>query len=463
MSPVRAAPIAHAARGVQLHDVLAPWLARARFRADAGPPVVVGCSGGVDSLALLALAAASGLEPVAVHVDHGLRPGSAAEAEHVAAAASALGAGFLSERVSVPPGANLEERAREARHAALDRARRRERATAVLLGHTRDDQAETVLLNLLRGAATAGLGGMPERRGSLARPILGLSRADTVEICGRLRLDPIDDPMNADIRFRRAWLRREVIPRLEAGAGRDLRAVIARQADVLRAESDLLDALAARELEALSYPAGGPVAARGLTAIDRALARRVVRRLLGDPPPTLDEVEAVMEVASGLRHAVQVAGGRRVERTAGRLHLVATGTTPERNPVRAAVPGRAEAGGLVIESWVERSAPLRWPDGRWTCVLDAETAGGEIVIRPGDPGERFVPLGMATAKRLSDVLAGAGVPPTLRSTVPLVAHASGPVMWAVGYRVSAHARVTGATRRYLWLRARVPQVTGERR
>src|SRR5205814_5761918 len=109
--------------------------------AGLAPPVVVACSGGPDSLALLALAAGAGLEPVAVHVDHGARPGSAAEADIVARFASVLGTGFAAETVAVPPGPNFEARARDARYGALERARARLGATAVLVGHTRDDQA----------------------------------------------------------------------------------------------------------------------------------------------------------------------------------------------------------------------------------------------------------------------------------------------------------------------------------
>ena len=128
-------------------------------------PVVVACSGRPDSLALLALAAEAGLAPVAVHVDHGARAGSAAEAEVVAGFAERLGTGSPPRPVAVPPGPNFEARAREARYEALERARERLGCTAVLVGHSRDDQAETVLLNVLRGAGVPGLAGMPARRG----------------------------------------------------------------------------------------------------------------------------------------------------------------------------------------------------------------------------------------------------------------------------------------------------------
>ena len=296
--------------------VLAPWRPRLRHLDGVGPPVVVACSGGPDSLALLALAVDAGLEPIAVHVDHGLRAGSDAEAALVAGAAERLGARFHAERVTVELGANLEARARDARYEALDRARKALGATAVLVGHTADDQAETVLLNLLRGSATAGLGGMPGRRGSIARPLLALRRVDTTDVCARLGLTPFDDPMNADLGFRRVHLRREIIPELERAAGRDLVALLARQADVLRAESDFLDGLAS----AAWPPGDGTAPAAPLAAMPLVLARRAVRCWLGRPPPSLDEVDRVLAVARGEIRATQLAGGRRVRRSKGELH-----------------------------------------------------------------------------------------------------------------------------------------------
>jgi tRNA(Ile)-lysidine synthase len=304
---------------------------------DLTGPVLVACSGGPDSLALLVLAAEQGrLGPTAVHVDHGLRPGSAAEARTVEDAATRLGAGFRAARIEVGPGGNLEARAREARYATLEAIRAEIGATTVLVGHTADDQAETVLLNLLRGSGRAGLGGMPERRGAIVRPLLGVRRSDTLAICERAGLTPLHDPMNDDVAFRRVWLRQEVLPLLSRGAERDLVPVLARQASVLRAESDLLDRLAAA-----AWPGSEPPAAAALTALDPALARRAVRMWLGAPPPSLDEVEAVLSVARHERRAVDLAGGRRVARRGGVLRR-----EEHRLPCRppavapAAVPGR---------------------------------------------------------------------------------------------------------------------------
>jgi tRNA(Ile)-lysidine synthase len=386
------------------------------------PPVVVACSGGPDSVALLALAAEAGLAPHAVHVDHGARPGSAAEAGVVAAFAERLGTGFAAETVSVTPGPNFEARAREARYGALERARERLGATAVLVGHTRDDQAETVLLNVLRGAGVPGLAGMPARRGPVVRPLLGVPRADLAAVCRRVGLDPLDDPMNADPVHRRVWLRREVIPALERGAGRDLRAVLARQAAVARAESDFLDTLAA-DLLATALEDGHP-STKALVTAPVALARRAVRLWLGPPPPSSTDVERVLAVARGEHRAVEVAGGVEVRRGGGRLRRLDVGggqVAPNVQTFPVDLPGTASGHGVELTAWVERAAPVRWPDGRWTAVADADAAGERAVLTADGQG-----------------------------TVRLVAPDGSP-LWVLGYRVDDRVRVSPGTRRFLWL------------
>jgi tRNA(Ile)-lysidine synthase len=280
-------------------------------------PVVVACSGGPDSLALLILAAHADLDPVAVHIDHGLRPESAAEADVVRDAAAQLGVASHCRRIEVAPGGNLEARARDARYAALEAARVELSATSVLIAHTADDQAETVLLNLLRGSGASGLAGMPARRGHLVRPLLGARRADVHAVVAELGIVPVVDASNDDRGHRRNWVRLDALPALSAGAQRDLVPVLNRQAAVLRAEADLLDELA----DALLAEAGGDQpTARTLIAAHPALARRAVRRWLGAPPPSLAEVERVLSVARCEHRAAELSRGRRVWREAGVLH-----------------------------------------------------------------------------------------------------------------------------------------------
>jgi tRNA(Ile)-lysidine synthase len=276
-------------------------------------------SGGADSLALLVLAVAAGCEVTAVHVDHGLREGSAAEADGVRAAAAAFGAGFRSERVTVEPGPNLEARARGARYRVLP--------PDVLTGHTADDQAETVLLNLLRGAGLDGLAGIaPGPR----HPILALRRRETRALCQVMGLTPVDDPSNADPVHRRNRVRHELLPLLDAIAQRDVAGIIARQAPLLRDEAELLDGLAA---------VLDPTDARALAAAPVALSRRAVRLWLAagcEHPPDAATVERVLAVAGGHAKAADIGADRRVARTGQRLRIEALPTSAPRPPAARA-------------------------------------------------------------------------------------------------------------------------------
>jgi tRNA(Ile)-lysidine synthase len=309
-------------------DVLAPIADRVVGLDDVDGPVVVACSGGPDSLTLLAVAVDRGLDPIAVHVDHGLRDASAAEPGVVAGVADQLGAGFDARQVDVAAGPNLEARARAARYAALGEAADAHDATAILVGHTADDQAETVLLAVLRGSAGPGLAGMPVRRDRVVRPLLRVRRAETEACAQALGFEPVRDPTNDDTSFRRAWIRHDVLPFLSAGAQRDLVPLLARQADVLRDESDYLDALA----RAAWPPDRDDAPALALARLPRPLARRAVRCWLGAPPPSFDEVERVLAVAAGTARATELAGGRRVHRTGGQLVATPAGAGRARRP-----------------------------------------------------------------------------------------------------------------------------------
>lgn len=268
----------------------------------AGTPLVCAVSGGADSLALLILATAAGCRVTAVHVDHGLRPGSAAEAEVVASAAARYGAGFRSERVVVGDGPNLEARARAARFEVL--------GPDAATGHTADDQAETVLANLLRGAGVDGLAAM---RAGPRHPLLALRRSETVAVCAEEGLDPVRDPSNDDRRFLRNRIRAELLPLCSELAGRDIVPVLARQAGLLAGDAEVLQAVAALV---------DPADAKAVAASPDPVSRRAIRAWLageGPYPPSLDAIERVLQVAREERRATEVDGGIRVSRSRGRL------------------------------------------------------------------------------------------------------------------------------------------------
>lgn len=247
-----------------------------------GAVVLVACSGGGDSMALAEAVAHEQRHAAwsggAVVVDHGLQEGSDEVADRAAGWLRDLGLEpVVVERVSVVPGgAGVEAAARDARHAALDAVAARLGAAVVLLGHTLDDQAEQVLLGLLRGSGARSLAGMPAARDRVRRPLLGVTRAQCRESLEAEGVPWWDDPMNDDTDFARVRARRAVAE-LEADLGPGVAAALARSADQLREDADHLDALADAAVTSLGP---GPWGVDALAALPRAIRTRVWRRLL---------------------------------------------------------------------------------------------------------------------------------------------------------------------------------------
>ena len=296
--------LADTARGLPLVSEL---LSRCTFPPEHSH-VDCAVSGGADSAALLVLACATNLNVTAWHVDHGLRENSHTEAALVAQLAAQLGAQFETRTVSVEQGANTEARAREARYSVLP--------LGVLTGHTADDQAETILINLLRGSGTRGLAGMQP---TSQRPLLQLRRNETVALCNALGIAVFNDPSNDDERFQRNRIRHEVLPLLESLAKRDLVPVLTRQADLLRNDDDLLNELAG---------ALDPTDAVALAHAPIALSRRAIRSWLTNPlVPDSATVERVLEVARGNTLACDIGLGRQVRRSQQRLRITEAETS----------------------------------------------------------------------------------------------------------------------------------------
>ncbi|MFE9692042.1 tRNA lysidine(34) synthetase TilS [Micromonospora sp. NPDC005806] len=298
-------------------------------------PVLVACSGGADSLALAAatafVAPRLGRRAGLVTVDHGLQPGSAERAEAVAGWAREQGLDPVEAvpvRVAGRPG-GPEAAAREARYEALVGVARRHDAAGLLLGHTRDDQAETVLLALARGAGPRGLAGMPERRElagvPLLRPLLDVARADARKACAALGLTPWDDPHNADPAFARSRVRTDLLPALVDALGAGVVDNLARTARLLAADATALDDLAAAAL-ADARSAEGGLSVDSLAALPAAVRTRVLHawaRELGAAPAALSHrhvaaLDALVTDWHG-QGAVHLPGGRPVRRRAGRL------------------------------------------------------------------------------------------------------------------------------------------------
>tara|TARA_Y100000591_G_scaffold313700_1_gene319408 strand:- start:146 stop:937 length:792 start_codon:yes stop_codon:yes gene_type:complete len=258
-------------------------------------------------MALLVLATQVSSEVKAIHVDHGIRKNSGDEADFVFQTAQSLGATFESVTIEVQSGPNLEARARKARYSVLPEN--------ILTGHTADDQAETILLALIRGSAWHGLSGI---RPSLQRPILKLRRLETEAVCQEFKINYFKDPSNEDLLFRRNQIRHQILPLLNSISDRDLVPILERQAEILRSGADFLKA----ESEKVN-----PTSCDELLAAHTAVARESIRNWIwenrdDDHPPDIATIDRVLAVASLEMRSTDIGSGWRVERTNRVLRIV---------------------------------------------------------------------------------------------------------------------------------------------
>jgi tRNA(Ile)-lysidine synthase len=448
-----------------------------------GDHVLVGVSGGPDSVALLhalvLLRSELGLELTVCHVHHGLRPEADRDAAFVETLAARLGCPAQVVRVQVPrgEGRSPEEAARVVRHAALARVARGVGAGRIALGHTADDQAETVLMRVLQGAGPRGLAGIPARRGRIIRPLLEVGRAAVLAHLAAHALDAVDDATNRDPRFLRNRVRHEILPLLAAQVGPRAPEALRRIARASREAVEGLDALVRDRLR--DHLAATPVGWRlALAALDDLLpgAVKATMRLalVGVAAPDrlgsglraahLDALAGLLRAAPGAR--VRLPGAVVVERGRDALWLLAPGLAPAATPLT--VPGQARAGGLLeVTAAVEAIAPRPLSDRAWDAWFDAEMLGlgpragappsATLLVRPCRAGERMIPFGGTAPVRLTGLLAAAGVPRLARALWPVLVDVSGripgEVLWLVGIRRAAAAPVTETTRALLRLHA----------
>ncbi len=386
---------------------------RCRKLFGAADHVIVALSAGPDSTALLAALAAlrdagelSALS--AAHVDHGLRAGAVQDAEAAAESCRRLAVPLGLLRVSVPPG-NVQAEARSVRYRALKEAALRAGASRIATGHTRTDQAETVLLRLLRGAGARGLAGIPPRRGPIVRPLLDRSRAEVLAFLESQGLPFREDPTNASPRFSRNRVRHELVPVLAALAPSAERA-IARSADLLRADERALSARARAAVR------DGRAEDARLRSEPAAVRGRIVRRLWQAASQGGElGAEHVAAVLRRLRRGGEwrLALPGRVELRHRAAHLEAVGAGPSiaeptLAPLHIAGPGRYELSGSAVVVRIDARRPdlLPWP----------------LVLRTRRPGDRFRPDGGAGGKKLKAWLIDRKISRERRDRLLLLAH-----------------------------------------
>ncbi|MBI3962317.1 MAG: tRNA lysidine(34) synthetase TilS [Deinococcus sp.] len=395
-------------RTIATHSLAAP-----------GAPLVAAVSGGPDSTCLLDVLHRLGFTLTVAHLDHGLRPQSASDRQFVEELARRYHLPVYAERADVAAIARqrkrgLEETARAVRYSFLSRLAKQVGAQAIALGHTKSDQAETVLLWLVRGAGSRGLSGMPYRRGHLIRPLLDVSRADVLQHLSERGLEYRLDASNADITLRRNRIRHQLLPLL-AELNPDIEEALCRSAELRRAEWEYLDHLARHWLQRHQTPQGVEVAR--LAAQPQALQRLVLLQMLED-----SSLEADFQAVERLRSALERSPARV---TLGKEHLgrVAGGYVQIISP--PLIPQNDEQLAQTLPPQVD---------------LERARAFAPLVYRRRRRGDR-IKLRAGTRK-LSDVLIDAKVPREERDQLRVLASGS-QVLWvegvAVDVRVAAGA------------------------
>lgn len=446
----------------------------ARFTRHVAPgeAVVIACSGGADSTALLHLAVRA-LRPahllVVAHLDHGLREGSAGDARFVASEAARLELPAVVERVDAGPrpGDSPEERARELRYSFLERVAVDAGAAVLLTAHHADDQAETVLLRAATGAGARGLAGMPpsrplsaDGRVRLARPLLDVRRGDLRAWLAANGIAWRDDPTNAAGNVR-ARLRHGALPALADAVGRDPVPALARLAENLRGQAagdSGPGAIAHGFVEQLDE--GRALVVAGCERLPRALRLRALTLALtiarGDPRGGSRAELLRLDRALGGDASESVAGVDLVLTRRGLL--VCALDAPAARPVTSTplpVPGR-----VLLPDGTSLAARQALPDASLLAeslgadgrrqLLDADTVEGALVVRPVTADDRMTPLGRTEPARALGMLARRGLDARARSRAAAVADAAG-ILWLVGHVPAHRSRLTPATRRVLVL------------
>ena len=444
-----------------------------------GDRVVVAVSGGPDSVALLQVLCAwrdrLGLSLAVVHVEHGLRGEESLEdATFVEQLARQLGLPFYLKRINLKSllrkrkGESVQAVARERRYAQLQAVAREWGGTKIAVGHTQDDQAETVLLSMLRGAGLAGLSGMPaQREPCVIRPFLQVSRSEILQYLDEKRREFRVDSSNENPKYARNRLRRELIPLLKT-FNPNVISVLSRQAAILREEHQYLDGVAKASLESVEV---GRTKDRVVWSRSRLLAfpvpiqRRMILLTVGalwrkSSPLGFETVETLLQhVVHGTSGSSGRFPGLEVVREYDRVTFVKAGRNSRLQREWSCVwpfPGSIlwPVTGQTIEGKIKvaKAIPSRRNDS--VAYLDADRFSHELVVRSWKPGDYFFPYGMGgRRKKIQDFFSDAKIHQTERGSVPLVVAPEG-ILWVGGYRSDHRFRVTEETRHVAVVRIR---------
>ncbi|MDY6970959.1 MAG: tRNA lysidine(34) synthetase TilS [Thermodesulfobacteriota bacterium] len=435
-----------------------------------GDRVVVGVSGGADSVCLLdvlnELKDSLGIELVAAHLDHGLRPDADRdETKFVESLAASLDLPF--ETKEAGPGLRegvkgLEERARQTRYRFFEELRKKTSSQKIATGHNLNDQAETVLMRLLRGSGPAGLAGIPPCRDQrIIRPLIEVTRNEIESYLKCKQIAYMTDSSNLETRYLRNKIRLDLLPKLKEYQPRIVE-ILGHTAETIRGEDEWLEATAEKWLResAETMDNGGiKISLPLFKGLSAALRNRVIRYALritgGDLlRVSLCHIEAVDRAAMGKRPQAQVNLPNRL--TAGRVYdrLVfarVKDKIPEGFNYTLKGPGTFHLRALnrsvsvkEIESWV----PLEIKSSPWTAFLNADRITYPLAVRNFRAGDRFIPFGMRGHKKIKDLFIDLKIPSEARASTPILVHQNTPI-WVCGLRIDDRFRVSPDTRRVL--------------
>ncbi len=436
---------------------------------DRGDRLIVAVSGGADSVCLLdilhRLKDVLRLTLIVAHFDHGLRPDADAyETQFVEALASSLHLDVVTKKADPgirPESASLEERARDARYRFLMNVQKEWAAQKIVTGHTLNDQAETVLMRLLRGSGPPGLSGIhPVRENCVIRPLLEVTRSEIESYLGQRRLQYVTDASNFEFRHLRNEIRLNLIPQLETYQPRIVE-LLGRTAEIMGEENRWFDAQAETWIKKEAETASNNdiiIPLSRFTDLPEPLKNHVVRQALKMVNGSLRRIsllhiEAIKRLATGRRPQARVTlpDTLRVRRVYERLVFSRSIETSERFCCFIERPGSFDLDvmgcSLVLEE-LDRAAISDLKTQPWTACLDAGRITFPLMLRNFRPGDRFVPIGMTGHKKLKDFFVDMKVPSDIRSRIPILTQGNQPI-WVCGLRIDDRFKVTSSTRKVL--------------
>jgi tRNA(Ile)-lysidine synthase len=438
-----------------------------------GDKVVVACSGGPDSLALLYILSELRpdyqLELAVAHVNHMFRIESKEEAIFVGRVAGQLGVAYYQAEINVPEyiektGLSAEEAARIVRYRFLYQVAEEWQANKIATGHHRDDQAETVLLHLLRGSGGKGLGAMKRVNGTLIRPLLSVSRREIEEYCRLANLHPCEDKSNQNLNFLRNRIRLELIPHLEDQYNSALRSSLCRTAEIIGDEHDFICRSAqeawkivGKEQPDRLYIDGGELAKYHIS-VQRQIFRLAIEKKQGHLKGiSFLHVENLIEMAlrGSVGSILPLPGGLMAQKDYSSVELVFGGQSEAKTNIPLPelmlnIPGSTllpQLDAVIIARFSEVPVGTLSPE---QAVFDWNELEEPLVVRTRQKGDRFNPLGIKGSKKLKEFFIDSKIPRCQRDNIPLICDQRG-IVWAAGYRQSERGKATAETSRFLQL------------